>query len=81
MAYIVILAKEIFTTDDSKSDDNVNISNFNQINMIKGLSLFINQSVKKIIKNESLDSDVFREKKLYTPEVRLLFSMNQVGLR
>ena len=41
----------------------------------------MHQSIEKMIKEEHIEWQDFRDKKLYTSEIRLLFTMNEKGLR
>lgn len=51
------------------------------ISLIKSVQLFVSQCLRKFLEDVRLSLQSFREDRLWQPEVRLLYSMNETQLR
>ena len=74
----MLLAKSIFTNSTSLAHID---HKYTEINVVKALSLFINQSIKPMLEFKKVENQDFRDERLWTADVRLLYSMNEINIR
>ena len=75
--FMVACAKMTYMTDQTGHDAMHNERGGDRISIIKALNLFIGMTLKPFKQDQNIEWQSFRDERLWCPEVRLTYTMNE----
>ena len=80
--WVILLSKQIFMQHDEEiCRDSAVDEKYTGLDLLKQTQLFLNTTLRKFVDNKVIEWQDFREDRLWVPDVRLLYTMNEGHLR